>query len=101
MNDADERRRLSHSVALNHCEPQPPPKLFSFLVEGRAAGNKCPALPTEHSMYATKVPPTQNEMLVARCFQFLSKLIVPSLGFVHSLDSLAQRIEHARHADNY
>src|SRR5437588_7840898 len=101
MNDANERRRLSHAVTLNHCEAQPTPKLFGFLVEGRAARNKCPALPTEHSMYATKVPPTQNEMLVARCFEFLSKLIEPSLGFVHSLDSLAQRIEHARHGNDY
>src|SRR5438132_7880517 len=97
MIDADERRRLSHAVALNDCKAQPLPKAFGVRIEGGAAGNEGPELPAEHSMNTPKCPPPEDEVAAFGGYDFFSKLLKFATRFVVSFNSFAQDFEHPRH----
>src|SRR2546422_10887294 len=100
MIDADERRRLSHAVALNNRKAEPSPKAFGVRIEGGAAGNESPEFPSEHSMNTPKCPPAQDEVPAFGGFNFFSKLVKFTSGFILSFNYFAQDFEHPRHRDH-
>src|SRR6185437_6437050 len=66
MVQADERTCFCKPVTLHHHVAQPPPELFSVLVERRAAGDDGPELPAKMPPDLSEAPPALQIMFFFR-----------------------------------
>src|SRR5215469_14308711 len=101
MIDADQRGRLGQAVTLDDGETQTRPKFFGLPIQGGAAGNKCPKLPTELVVNVSKNPPSMKKVFSFRALACRAKRFQFALGLKITFDFLLQRLHHARHGDQH
>src|SRR4051812_3487519 len=90
MVDADQRRRLRQSIALNDGVSQAAPEFFGFGVESGAACDKRPELPSKLAADSAEDPPAVEKMFVLRICETLAKGFDLVSVFQVALDFLLQ-----------
>src|SRR6266446_2499870 len=99
MIEADQRRGLGHSVALNDGVTHAVEEILGVIRKRRTAGDERPEFPAEAAMNAAKHPGTPEEFPALRAFERALEPWRPPTDFHFAIDSRAQSIEHAWNGD--
>src|SRR5882672_728882 len=94
MIQADQRRGFRQPVSLDHGISQSMPEFFGIAIEGRAAADHGPKLPSKLAANVAERPPAPQKVLaLSRCVA-PCELLAPSAVFEIAFDLLLQRLDH-------